>query len=260
MKITFQKSRRLKYLFSVIVVYWILFIIFRISFYFVYRGISGDFEFSELVKAFLMGIRFDLRLAIIISLPLLLLYMIPFFILTTSNIIRKAASTYVLLISMRMILFYAADFGHYGYLDSRLDITAVSFVENPIISLQMIWESYPVIWGLIIIIFLIYGLHFCNKKIAQHTIKKLKSNVSIWQKTIGIILGTIILIIGSWGTLSQYALYWSDVQFSRNQFVTSMGLNPILYFFDTIKFKEQDYDIQKVRSHYETMTEFLNIT
>lgn len=225
-----------------------------------YRGVSGDIEFSELVKAFLMGIRFDLRLAIMISLPLILLSMIPYFNLTTSNIIRKTASIYVLIISIIMILFYAADFGHYGYLDNRLDITAVSFIENPIISLQMIWESYPVIWGLIIIILLIYGLHFCYNKIAQRTINKLKTNISIWQKSIGIILGTVILIISSWGTLSQYALYWSDAQFSRNQFVTSMGLNPVLYFFDTIKFQEQDYDIQKVKSHYETMTDFLNIT
>lgn len=260
MKITFQKSRRLKYLFSAIAIYWILFIILRISFYFVYRGVSGDIEFSELVKAFLMGIRFDLRLAIMISLPLILLSMIPYFNLTTSNIIRKTASIYVLIISIIMILFYAADFGHYGYLDNRLDITAVSFIENPIISLQMIWESYPVIWGLIIIILLIYGLHFCYNKIAQRTINKLKTNISIWQKSIGIILGTVILIISSWGTLSQYALYWSDAQFSRNQFVTSMGLNPVLYFFDTIKFQEQDYNIEKVRSHYGTMTEFLNIT
>lgn len=260
MKLSFQTSRRLKYLFSVIAIYWILFIILRISFYFVYRGVSGDIEFSELVKAFLMGIRFDLRLAIIISLPLILLSMIPYFNLTTSNIIRKTASIYVLIISIIMILFYVADSGHYGYLDNRLDITAVSFIENPIISLQMIWESYPVIWGLIIIILLIYGLHFCYNKIAQRTINKLKTNISIWQKSIGIILGTVILIISSWGTLSQYALYWSDAQFSRNQFVTSMGLNPVLYFFDTIKFQEQDYNIEKVRSHYGTMTEFLNIT
>lgn len=260
MKLSFQTSRRLKYLFSAIAIYWILFIILRISFYFVYRGVSGDTEFSELVKAFLMGIRFDLRLAIMISLPLILLSIIPYFNLTTSNIIRKTASIYVLIISIIMILFYVADFGHYGYLDSRLDITAVSFIENPIISLQMIWESYPVIWGLIIIILLVYGLHFCYNKIAQRTINKLKTNISIWQKSIGIILGTVILIISSWGTLSQYALYWSDAQFSRNQFVTSMGLNPVLYFFDTIKFQEQDYNIEKVRSHYGTMTEFLNIT
>ncbi|NHZ86105.1 MAG: sulfatase-like hydrolase/transferase, partial [Planctomycetia bacterium] len=260
MKINFQKSRRLQYLFSIITIYWILFIILRISFYFAYRGVSGDFEFSELVKAFFMGIRFDLRLAILIFLPLIVFSMIPFLNLTSSKIIRRIASIYVIIISIIIILFYVADFGHYGYLDSRIDITAVNFVENPIIALQMIWESYSVIWGLIIIILLVYGLHFCYQKIAQHTIQKVKSNISIWQKTIGSILGSVLLIIGSWGTLSQYALYWSDVQFSRNQFVTSMGLNPVLYFFDTMKFQEQDYDIQKVKSHYEIMTEFLNIT
>ncbi len=260
MKINFQKSRRLQYLFSIIAVYWILFIILRISFYFAYRGVSGDYEFSELVKTFFMGIRFDLRLAILISLPLILLSMIPFFNLTSSKIIRRIASIYVIIISIIMILLYAADFGYYGYLDSRLDITAVSFIENPIISMQMVWESYPVILGLIIIVLLVYGLYFCYQKIVQHTLKKLKSIIPIWQKIIGIIFGTVILIIGSWGTLSQYALYWSDVQFSRNQFVTSMGLNPVLYFFDTMKFQEQDYDIQKVKSHYDTMTEFLNIT
>jgi hypothetical protein len=162
-----------------------------------YQGVSGDFEFSEVLTAFLMGIRFDLRLAIIISLPLILLSVMPYFNVITSNIIQRTASIYFIIISTIMIIFYVADFGHYGYLDNRLDITAVSFVENPIISLQMIWESYPVILGLIIIILLIYVLHFCYRKIAQYTIKYAKSNISIWQKTIGIILGIILLIIGS---------------------------------------------------------------
>jgi len=260
MKFSFQKSRRLKYLFSVIVLYWILFIIFRLSFYFVYRGVSGEFEFIELVKAFFIGIRFDLRLAIVISIPLIILSVIPFFNLTNSKIIQKIISTYIILISILLVLFYTADFGHYGYLDNRLDITAVSFAENPIISLQMIWESYPVILGLIIIILSIYGLHFCYRKIAQRTIQNEKSIIKIPQKCIGIIGGIFLLIIGSWGTVSQYALFWSDAQFSRNQFVTAMALNPVLYFFDTIKFQEKDYDIEKVRSHYQTMTEFLNIS
>ncbi len=225
-----------------------------------YQGVSGEFEFSELVKTFLMGIRFDLRLAIIISLPLILFSLIPYFNLTISKITQKITSTYIVFISIIIILFYAADLGHYGYLDSRLDITAVIFAENPIISMQMIWESYPVILGLIIIILLVYGLHFSYRKIVKYTIQNTKSIIPILQKIIGIILGTVLLIIGSWGTLSQYALFWSDVQFSRNPFVSAMGLNPVLYFFDTIKFQEQDYDIEKVRSHYKTMTEYLNIT
>ena len=71
------KKLQIKYIFSIITIYWTLFILFRIVFYFIYRDIAGDIIFSELLKSFFMGIRFDFRLAIIISFPLIILAIQP---------------------------------------------------------------------------------------------------------------------------------------------------------------------------------------
>jgi len=239
--------------------YWALFVLFRISFFILFRDVSGDFSYNELFNTFFMGVRFDLRLAILITFPVIFLAILPRINQTNSVLIRKIASSYNLIISILIILFYMADFGHYEYLDRRLDATALIYLENPLIALRMIMESYSVILGTIFLILLILGIYFVNRLIMHKTIQKSPKRISNWQKCIGIILSGIILLIGAWGTLSPYALYWSDVQISRNSFVVAMGLNPVLYFFDTKKFQEQDYDIEKVRSHYTTMVDYLKI-
>ena len=53
-------------------------------------------------------------------------------------------------------VFYISDLGNYSYLDQRIDVSSFKLLENPLIALDMIWETYPVLWiilGLILIIF-----------------------------------------------------------------------------------------------------------
>jgi phosphoglycerol transferase MdoB-like AlkP superfamily enzyme len=62
-----------------------------------------------------------------------------------------------------------------------------------------------------------------------------------------------------WGTFAQYALFWSDAFFSRDPFVSALALNPVLYFYDTSNFSEADFDIEKVREYYPTISNWLGV-
>src|ERR1700686_3459803 len=85
---------------------------------------------SDLLHAFYLGLKFDARLAAIVSVPLL------FF----------TSRAYIALVEILLAIVYAADFATYGYIRQRLNAGVVEFLRNPIISLHMAWESYHVVW------------------------------------------------------------------------------------------------------------------
>ena len=42
-------------------------------------------------------------------------------------------------------VFYISDLGNYSYLDQRIDVSSFKLLENPLIVLDMIWETYPLL-------------------------------------------------------------------------------------------------------------------
>jgi len=72
-----MRSRRLRYLLGVVGLTWLLFVLFRIVFFYIFKNTAADVSSADITRAFWMGVRFDLRLSILISLPLLILTMVP---------------------------------------------------------------------------------------------------------------------------------------------------------------------------------------
>ena len=90
--------------------------------------------YSELLKAFWVGVRFDLRLACIIILPLAFIFMIPILNPLNNFLLRKLSQMYLWIVTIVILLFYTFDLGNYGYLDQRIDISSFKLLENPAIS------------------------------------------------------------------------------------------------------------------------------
>ena len=151
------------------------------------------------------------------------------------------------------------DFANYGYAQQRIDITVFSLLENFTISIGMIWESYPVIWLILFVTGICYLCIMIHNKIVRATLMMSKARHKKYQKIIQILCALIIYLIGFWGTFSQYMLLWSDAFFSRDSFVSSLALNPVLYFYDTTTFQESDYDIEKVRESYSLVSSLLGV-
>ena len=124
-----------------------------LRFIFVHRFAAPVSSDNDLNASYILGIRYDLRyVAIIMMLILLISYfkaLDPF----TKKLGKKIAIIFWMLFSTLLLFFYTTDFIHYAYVHQRLNASILSYIDNPLISMQMMWQSYPIIT--IIVIFLI---------------------------------------------------------------------------------------------------------
>ena len=254
----FYKSRRIQFLFKSIIVYFLLLVLLRIIFYLIFNSESETYTLGNLFKALLIGIRFDLRLAVLVNIPLMIFCAMPFVNIIHSIWMRRISDLYIYLFTGMLLLFYSVDMGHYSYLGRRIDISVLRFLENPQISAQMIWESYPVIIILILLSFIFMGF-----KLIYDSVPAILLTTPIVKtakrKFLGFTIGSLIILFSAWGTLKQYPLRWSDAFFSNNSFISALGLNPILYYNDTRRFARDDYNIDKAKEYHRDIVEFLGI-
>lgn len=254
----FYKSRRIQFLFKSIIVYFLLLVLLRIIFYLIFNSESETYTLGNLFKALLIGIRFDLRLAVLVNIPLMIFCAMPFVNIIHSIWMRRISDLYIYLFTGMLLLFYSVDMGHYSYLGRRIDISVLRFLENPQISAQMVWESYPVIIILILLSFIFMGF-----KLIYDSVPAILLTTPIVKtakrKFLGFTIGSLIILFSAWGTLKQYPLRWSDAFFSNNSFISALGLNPILYYNDTKRFAHDDFNIDKTKEYHRDIVEFLGI-
>ena len=100
-----------------------------------------------LSDAFLIGIRFDIKLAVLLFFPLALFMLIVNTKFFQRSFYKKLSSFYVVTVYLVVTLFYLFDYGYYNYLDIRLDATSLRFFDDILISTQVLFESYPIVEG-----------------------------------------------------------------------------------------------------------------
>ena len=254
----FYHSRRYRFILSTAFFLFLAFLILRILFLMVFRSQMNSLSGTEIWKAFFIGVRFDLRLALLIMLPVVAVSLLPFFNLVKFPVLQRLTKYYLKVVIAILMAFYAFDFGYYGYLDRRLEVSVLRFLVSPLIAFQMIWESYPIFWGLVAFGALFYGGHqLINLRAC--ILEEPPGIASRKQYLLGVITGGLIFLFGIWGTFRQYPLRWSDAFFSDQNFISALGLNPVLYFYDTEKFAEMDFDSAKTREYYPLMVEYLGV-
>ncbi len=206
-----------------------------------------------------LGVRFDLRIALLVILPLFLLgwvkWLNPFY----AKYSKYFWLSYLTIMFFIVSLFYVVDFGHYSYLGLRLDATALRFLEDFALSKQMLLESYPVVWISIaftaFILLFLYALNGLYEKCKQQT----TPNYGYVSSLVIGIFAFLIFLLGIMSKFSQYPLRWSEAAFSANPFATQLTYNPVHYFFDTLKNGGVKYDKEKVITSYPIMAEFLGV-
>ena len=253
----FFHSRRLKFIFGSILSFLALFVFFRLFFVVFFFG-ELDGPATELIRALWVGVRFDLRLAVFIIVPVGLFFMIPFINPLRTAISRRLVYIYLRTVAVLVTFFYAFDMAHYGYLNHRIDVSAFKLLENPMIALQMVWESYPVVWSIIGLSILIWATWRAIEKAFQY-LEDRQRLVRFRDKFFAFTMGGVILLFSIWGTFRQYRLLWSDAYFSEDPFIVAAGLNPILYFNETRSFVLEDFNEEKTREYYDLMIQELGV-
>ena len=237
----------------------LIFTALRLALLYQFHNPADPLSSDLMMKSLYIGLKFDMRLVLIINLPVFLFARLKFVSIFNKPSGQTLWSVYIAIINSLILLLYIIDFAFYAYLKERLNASAIRFTQNPLISLQMIWETYPVVWGVIGLVLFI----FLFKKILTLIIKSLTNTSFIhlhgWKNIILYTIMVFLWIFGIYGKFSYYPLRWSDAFYSPQQFASSLALNPVLHIFDTIKNREIKYNLDETRKHYDLVASFLGV-
>ncbi len=241
---------------NLFILFFLIFTLFRLVTYFAFR--PHNLHFSDLVPSFLMGVQYDLRWIAIILLPIVLVSMVPRFSPFYAAVNKKWWTWYLAVITFVVFFFFAADFGSFSYNQTRLDAGAMNFVEDPGISLRMMWQTYPLFWmvlGLIVAVVLFRWMyHKSHWRVIHQT-----DGLRIPYRRKFFIITAIILGIFVYGRIATSPLTWQQSFIFRDNFKSYLALNPLQNFFTTLKLRRPEYHEQMAREAFPQMAEYLQL-
>jgi len=212
--------------------------------------------FSDVLPSFLMGLRYDIRWICIILAPVLILGSIPMFSPFRTERNRKLWILYLNTMGGLLLFFFGADFGHFDYIETRLNASALNFIEDFAISMKMLWQSYPLFWIFLLISLIIYFfyhiLHRTHRKVDFATTNiPFKPARTIWL--------TLLVFIGICGNNPAKPLKWSDAFQLGDNFKAYLALNPLQNFFTTLKFRQPFADDGRAKEQFDVMKDVLSL-
>jgi len=175
-----------------------------------------------------------------------------------NSLSRKIFKTYFFIISILLAFLYAVDFENFDYLHERLNASVLNYLGDAKISMNMVWQTYPVFTLLLSIIIGTALLFWLINRWFNKTEKSIYEGKTISKFFIGFAF-TLLLGLGVFGRLNQYPLRWSDAFTFDDNFKANLSLNPAQSFLSTLKFKNSTYDLKKVKEYYPLMTQYLNV-
>lgn len=261
------RSRRIHYLAGCTLIFFGVFLALRGIFLLGFSDIGPGYEpAGDLWKTLGVGLRFDLRLAILLVLPLAFAASIPRVNVLTSRLMRRLARIWLLLAIAATLYLYIIDFGHYAYLGTRINATVFRFLQDPEISARMVWQSYPVIWIVLAWIAATILIYKATVLLESITLDREYQPVGLVSRTAGILVTGILIVIGLLGRVSDInplnpvPLRWNEAFFAGNQDLGALGLNPIIFLYDTMDAPSEPYDLAQVRKHFPLVADYLEIS
>ncbi|WP_157986525.1 LTA synthase family protein [Chitinophaga alhagiae] len=241
------------YLFCFLVVFRLIFFLFFFS--------STIKEPGIIARAWYLGLKFDMRLALIIMIPVGLVAIIARDRLFGTGALRRLNFWYFFVAYLVLTLFYVVDLGHYSYLGLRLEPSVTRFLASGerATNARMMWESYPVVWGGLGILLLMAFVRFSYRSIYRRYAGKEGRPVRPWGYAGWVILLVLLFGAGIYGNFAWFPLRWSQAMFTRDNAVTSLALNPVLHFVSNMDLQADTFDETATRKYYPHMAEYLGV-
>src|SRR5262245_51954461 len=230
----------------------------RGAFWVVFHDTLSGASSSDLLKALSIGLRFDLRLALDLSLPLALLGWISFLNPARHGAARKAWITYFAFTQCVVLFLYFVDFGHYSYVRVRLNTSLVDHLTPVSVAARVAWETYPIVWGVLALALLTAAYAWLANRVALRAAAA-GDPPGVWSRHGTVAIVAALYVLGIWGKGSWYPLRWSEAYFSANEAVAALALNPVLFLADTANEHAAPYDEDKVREHYALTASVLGV-
>ena len=210
---------------------------------------------TDLSPSFLLGLRYDIRWICIALSPLLVFgsftSLSPFY----SKRNKKYWVAYLTVITLFILIFFGADFGHFSYISTRLNASALNFAEDFRTSMLMLWQSYPVFWILIALGIVVWLI----AKLVRHThaVVEKSNNEKFYFKSGRVVWLLLLMFAGIYGKPAAQPLVWKDAFKLGDNFKAYLALNPMQNFFTTLKFRNPSFNLSKAKDYYPAISKFL---
>ncbi len=256
MLIIWRVPKTIQWIVKLFIIYLCIFTAFRIATVICFKPSSTNV--ADLAPSFLLGLKYDLRWIAIILLPIAVLSLVPQLSPFKTEWGKKIWTAYLGLISLLVLFFFGADFGQFAYINARLNADALIFAEDPRESLQMVWQSYPVVWILLGLLGTVIMMTWMFRKMHVDVTKK---NISLHKFTYRRRWHAAALLLLLWFIYGFFTL--KPLNFLRafnlnDEFKSNLALNPLQNFFTTLRFRNPDHNT-KAKAYYNDIVRFLQL-
>lgn len=205
-----------------------------------------------------LGARYDLRELGILAIVMLLLSFVPVMDPFRSASGKKIWLVVLSSLALASVIFYIADALHFDYLAQRLNSSVLNFVPEGATSFGMVWQTYPVLRLVLLIIALTGILIFFISRIIKVTANRSNPTGKVKNITAHIAIG-LVAAFCIFGRLDQYPLRWSDAFGLGDSRLSQLALNPFQSFFSSLSFRHVSYDEQASRKYYPMLAGYLGV-
>jgi len=248
-----------RFLLALVAINLVVFAAFRVAFWVAFRETLAGASSADLLKAFYLGSKFDLRLALLLLLPLAVLGWIPLFDPARRRGARTGWLVYLALAQCVLLFLYFVDFGHYDWVRVRLNATLIDHLTPVGVAARVAWEAYPVLPGVLGLALLTGAYAWAAGRVARRTLAPASNPLPKWPRRAAIAALAALYAFGIYGKWSRYPLRWSEAYFSSSDAVAALALNPVLFLTDTAENRNLPYDRDKVRGQHAYTAALLGI-
>ena len=256
MLVRYKIPKTILWVANLLVIFLLIFTLFRVATFFAFK--PKGLLFADLIPSFLMGIWYDLRWIAIILLPVVVISMVSKFSPFYSSRNKKWWTWYLAVVTFIVFFFFAADFGSFSYNRTRLDAGAMNFVEDPGISIKMMFQTYPMVWmilGLVVaVLFFRWMYHQSHWRVISKT-----DGLGIPHKRKFFIITTLLLGFFVYGRIAGPPLSRNDSFKFMDSFKSYLAINPLQNFFATLKLRQPEFKEKKAREAAPLMAEWMQL-
>ncbi|HVE61556.1 MAG TPA: hypothetical protein VNA26_07040, partial [Chitinophagaceae bacterium] len=241
---------------NLLIIYLLLFTAFRLATLILFKP-EGE-QFIDVLPSLVLGLRFDLRWISLLLLPIVVMSLMPDYSPFYSERNKKWWTWYLALVTFIVVFFFAADFGCFSYNNTRLNASALNFAEDPVTSVLMLWESYPLIWFLIALFAAVMLLKWIFRLTHFYIISKTEGRGIRYQRK-WFVLATLTLGLMVYGSINSQPLKWINAFVLQDSFRSYLALNPMQNFFTTLKFRKPAQNETKAKHYFPVMQQWMNL-
>src|SRR5688500_9724004 len=256
MLVRYKIPKTILWVVNLFLLFFLIFTLFRLVTFFAFRPQGASLK--DLIPSFLMGVRYDLRWIALILLPIVLFSMIPRLSPFYSAKNKKWWTWYLAIVTFIVFFFFAADFGSFSYNRTRLDAGAMNFAEDFNTSVQMMWQTYPMVLmlaGLVIAVLLFRWMyHRSHWRVINRT-----EGLKIPYRRKYFFITALVLCFFIYGSLSWPPLSRNDSFRFRDSFKSYLAINPLQNFFATLRLRKPEFNEKKARDAFPLMAEWMQL-